>query len=60
MIDNTYGIKDLLAMEACTHCRLCAEVCPAVLASGDGQLSGIYRLDELKKINRRRAGLFKK
>jgi heterodisulfide reductase subunit D len=52
-----YSIKDLLSMTACTGCRMCAEVCPAVLASQDGRLSGIYRLDELKKINRKRNGL---
>jgi heterodisulfide reductase subunit D len=57
MTDTLYSVGDLLAMEACTGCRLCAEVCPAVLASRNGRLSGVYRLDELKKINRRRHGL---
>ena len=36
MIDKHYSIRDLFAMEACTNCRLCAEVCPAVLASDQG------------------------
>jgi len=59
MIQKNYTVGDLLAMEACTGCRLCADVCPAVLASKDGHLSGIFRLDELKKINRKRSGLLK-
>lgn len=60
MLQDNYSFLDLLSMEACTGCRLCADVCPAVLASGDGQVSGIYRLEELKKINQRREGLFRK
>lgn len=60
MIDRHYKIKDLLAMTACTNCRMCAEVCPAVLAAKDGRLSGVYRLDELKKINRKRTGLMRR
>jgi heterodisulfide reductase subunit D len=57
MIEDNYSIRDLLAMEACTNCRLCAESCPAVLASGNGKLSGVHRLTELKKINKKREGL---
>jgi len=57
---KSYSVRDLLAMEACTNCRLCAEVCPAVMASKDGHLSGVYRLDELKKINRKRTGLIRR
>ncbi|MFO7962377.1 MAG: (Fe-S)-binding protein [Desulfobacterales bacterium] len=60
MKNSSYSKKDLLAMSACTNCRLCAEVCPAVLATKDGRLSGIYRLDELKKINRKRYGLMRR
>ena len=56
MIEKHYSIGDLLSMEACTNCRLCAEVCPAVLASKDGKLSGVHRIGELRKINRRRDG----
>jgi heterodisulfide reductase subunit D len=47
-------------MEACTNCRICAEVCPAVEASGDGKLSGIYRLTELKKLLRARTALWRR
>ena len=57
---KSYSILDLLSMESCTGCRSCAQVCPAVSASKDGRLSGIYRLDILKRINRKRAGLFPK
>ena len=46
-------------MGACTGCRLCADVCPAVFATMDGQLSGLYRLEELRKIMRTRVGLFR-
>ncbi len=58
MSDRKYSIRDILSMDACTHCGLCAEVCPAVLASKDGKLSGVYRLDELRKVNRRRDGIW--
>jgi len=47
-------------MEACTSCCLCADVCPAVSATKDGHLSGIYRLTELRKIMRSRSGLFRR
>jgi heterodisulfide reductase subunit D len=58
MKENRYSVRDLFAMEACTDCRFCADVCPAVLASKDGKLSGVYRIKELKKINRKRDGFF--
>ncbi|BEQ14685.1 (Fe-S)-binding protein [Desulfoferula mesophila] len=51
MDNRLYSKSQLLSMEACTGCAACAEACPAVNASGDGQLSGLYRLDW-----RRRAG----
>ena len=47
-------------MEACTNCCLCAEVCPAVSATKDGQLSGTYRLAELRKIMRSRSGILRR
>ena len=34
-----------MAMDACTGCQACVEVCPAVAASGDGTLSALYRLN---------------
>ncbi len=47
-------------MSACTNCRYCADVCPAVSASKDGQLSALYRMKGLQKILKRRRPLFKK
>ena len=60
MAQNDYRLKELLQMDACTNCCLCADVCPAVSATQDGHLSGVYRLKELRKVMRSRAGLFKK
>ncbi len=52
-----YRAGELIAMEACTGCSLCVDVCPAVSASRDGFLSGYYRITELKRINRLRSAL---
>lgn len=60
MAQDDYSIKEIVQMEACTNCCLCADVCPAVSATKDGQLSGIYRLTELRKIMRSRSGLFRR
>ncbi|MFH2133053.1 MAG: (Fe-S)-binding protein [bacterium] len=64
MSNRDYGISEIITLEACSSCSLCADVCPAVSASGDGQLSGFYRLHQLKKLQRFRTGwlakLFKK
>jgi heterodisulfide reductase subunit D len=55
-----YSIKELIQAQACTSCCLCADVCPAVAASRDGHLSGVYRLDRLNRINRSRIGLLRR
>ena len=60
MAQKDYSIKEILQLEACTNCCLCAEVCPAVSATEDGHLSGVYRLGELRNIMRSRAGLFRR
>jgi heterodisulfide reductase subunit D len=60
MSQSDYSIKEILQMEACTNCCLCAEVCPAVSAAKDGRLSGIYRLAELRKLMRSRSGLLRR
>jgi heterodisulfide reductase subunit D len=60
MTQKDYSIKEIIRMEACTSCCLCADVCPAVSATQDGHLSGIYRLTELRKIMRSRSGLFRR
>ena len=55
-----YSLKEAIQIEACTNCMLCAEVCPAVSAAQDGALSGGYRLHELRRLFRARAGLFRR
>ena len=60
MSHKDYSIKELIQAQACTSCCLCADVCPAVAASEDGHLSGVYRLEELNKINRARTGLLRR
>ncbi len=60
MSQNDYSIKEIIQLEACTHCCQCADVCPAVAAAEDGQLSGVYRLAELRKIMRSRSGLLRR
>ncbi|SMC92679.1 CoB-CoM heterodisulfide reductase, subunit D [Desulfocicer vacuolatum DSM 3385] len=54
-----FNIKEKLQMEACTGCLQCAEICPAVLSSNEICLSGVYRLDQLKKIFRSENGPLK-
>ena len=60
MTQKDYHIGQILQMDACTGCRLCADVCPAVSAAQDGQLSGVYRLEVLRKIMRSRTGIFRR
>jgi heterodisulfide reductase subunit D len=52
-----YSLRQLLEIEACTRCSLCADICPAVAASRDGLLSGIYRIHRLREIQRSRYGI---
>ena len=60
MANQDYSVRQLLEMEACTNCQICAEVCPAVSASQDGELSGVFRMKGLKQILKSRTGLFRK
>lgn len=60
MPNRNFDFRQLLSLEACTNCQMCADVCPAVRASGEGELSSVYRLGELKKIVRARSGWFKR
>jgi heterodisulfide reductase subunit D len=60
MSNLNFGIKQLLEMSACTNCQVCADVCPAVAASQDGELSATYRMKGLNRILRSRTGLFRK
>ena len=60
MSQNDYSIKEILQLDACSNCCVCADVCPAVSATEDGQLSGVYRLAELRKIMRSRSGILRR
>ncbi len=60
MAQKDYSINEIIQMDACTNCCLCADVCPAVAAAQDGHLSGVYRLAELRKIMRSRSGLIRR
>lgn len=60
MGNREYSIGQMLEMEVCTQCRLCADVCPAVSASRDGMLSALARMKGLKQILRSRTSLFAK
>jgi heterodisulfide reductase subunit D len=60
MSNREYTIRQLLEMQACTNCQLCADVCPAVSASREGQLSALYRMKGLKKILKGRGGLLRR
>ncbi|MCJ7829773.1 MAG: (Fe-S)-binding protein, partial [Desulfobacterales bacterium] len=60
MTNKDYSRRQLLEMEACTNCQSCADVCPAVSAAQDGELSAIARMKGLKQILKSRTGLFRK
>ncbi len=56
MSNQDYSVRQLLEMGACTNCQVCADVCPAVSASLDGQLSAIYRMKGLNQVLKGRGG----
>jgi heterodisulfide reductase subunit D len=58
--NQDYTVRQLLEMEACTNCQFCADVCPAVSASREGQLSALYRMKGLKKVLKGRGGLLRR
>ena len=60
MANKDYTIKQLLQMEACTNCQACADVCPAVTASSQAELSAVQRMKGLKQILKSRTGLFRR
>ncbi len=60
MANQDYTVRQLLELEACTNCRYCAEVCPAVHASQEGKLSALYRMKGLKQILKGRTSLLHK
>ena len=60
MPNQNYSVRQVLEMAACTNCRSCADVCPAVSASASGELSALYRMKGLKQILKSRTWLFQK
>jgi heterodisulfide reductase subunit D len=60
MGNEDYGVAQLLETGACTGCRLCVDVCPAVSASGQGDLSALYRMKGLQEILKGRTGLYRR
>lgn len=57
MSNRDYTAGQVLELEACTQCQVCSDVCPAVTAAGDGELSGVTRLRGLRHLIRARTGL---
>jgi len=55
-----FTIRQLFEMDACTNCRLCADVCPAACAAMNGELSAVYRMKGLKRNLKSTAGVFSK
>ncbi|MBW1943343.1 MAG: (Fe-S)-binding protein, partial [Deltaproteobacteria bacterium] len=60
MANQDYQIMQLLEMGACTNCQVCADVCPAVSVTEDGELSAIYRMKGLNRILRSRSWPFRR
>jgi heterodisulfide reductase subunit D len=60
MSQHRFTIRQLLEMDACTNCRLCADVCPAACAAVNGELSAVYRMKGLKSHLKSKAGVFSK
>jgi heterodisulfide reductase subunit D len=60
MSNPNYSVRQILETAACTNCQSCADVCPAVSASRDGQLSALYRMQGLNQILKSRTGLFRR
>jgi len=60
MANKDYSFRQILEIEACTNCQICANVCPAVTAAADGELSAVYRVDGIRKILKSRNRLLRK
>ena len=57
MANTDYSFRQLLEIDSCTNCQLCADACPATLAAQSGELSAVWRMKGLKQILKNRAGL---
>ena len=60
MANRDYSIRQILEVGACTNCQICAQVCPAVAAALDGELSAVSRVDNLKTVLKSRSRLLRK
>jgi heterodisulfide reductase subunit D len=60
MPNQDYTAGQLFEMDACTKCRMCAQVCPAVAASQDGELSAVWRVGALRAILQGRGGFLQR
>jgi heterodisulfide reductase subunit D len=60
MANRDYTAGQLFEMDACTKCRMCAQVCPAVAASQDGELSAVWRMNALRAILQGRGGFLRR
>lgn len=60
MGNQDYSVRQILEMGACTGCRFCVDVCPAVSASGQGELSALYRVRSLSEILKGRTTLLRR
>jgi heterodisulfide reductase subunit D len=60
MPKTNFTIRQLFEMDACTNCRLCADVCPAACAAMNGELSAVYRMKGLKRNLYNKAGMLAK
>lgn len=60
MRQSAFSFSQRLALDACTNCGQCLDVCPAVAASGDAALSAQVRMQSLKKLLRQSNPLWQK
>jgi heterodisulfide reductase subunit D len=60
MPNRNYNFRQLIQIQACTNCQACAEVCPAVAGSLDGELSAVHRLKALGRIVKARSVFWRK
>ncbi len=54
---KNYSLTQKLSLFACTSCRICEEVCPAVGVTGNRLLSGTHRINIMKRLLLSRAGI---
>lgn len=59
MRQTAFSITQRMALDACTECGQCLDVCPAVAASGDVRLSAQWRMSTLKELLREEHSLWR-